>query len=163
MTGRIRKASQTLRIPQNEQGMAMVVALLMGVVLLAGTTGLMIRQMMARKLGAAESYSQLAESAALNGLNRIISDLNKDDRDNYTGFLLTLRNDPEQWGWSSPNMPTSEGSSGTQLVELCTPVDRFISAYPQGTEGDAAIIPINTTNIRADGIQEEIQEKQGAK
>ena len=85
--------------------MAMVMALLMGVVLLAGTTGLMIRQMMARKLGAAESYSQLAESAALNGLNRIISDLNKDDRDNYTGFLLTLRNDPEQWGWSSPNMP----------------------------------------------------------
>ena len=54
----------------------MVMALLMGVVLLAGATGLMIRQMMARKLGAAESYSQLAESAALNGLNRIISDLN---------------------------------------------------------------------------------------
>ena len=49
---------------ESEQGMAMVMALLMGVVLLAGATGLMIRQMMARKLGAAESYSQLAESAA---------------------------------------------------------------------------------------------------
>ena len=142
---------------ESEQGMAMVMALLMGVVLLAGATGLMIRQMMARKLGAAESYSQLAESAALNGLNRIISDLNKDDRDNYTGFLLTLRNDPEQWGWSSPNMPESADSSGTQLVELCTPVDRFISAYPQGIEGEAEIIPINSSNVRADGIKEKIQ------
>jgi hypothetical protein len=157
MTGRIRKVSQTSLVPQHEQGMAMVMALLMGVVLLAGATGLMIRQMMARKLGAAESYSQLAESAALNGLNRIISDLNKDDRDNYTGFLLTLRNDPEQWGWISPNMPSTADTSGTQLVELCTPVDRFISAYPQGTEGEAAIIPINTSNVRADGIKEEIQ------
>jgi hypothetical protein len=132
MTGRIRKVSQTSLVPQHEQGMAMVMALLMGVVLLAGATGLMIRQMMARKLGAAESYSQLAESAA-------------------------LRNDPEQWGWISPNMPSTADTSGTQLVELCTPVDRFISAYPQGTEGEAAIIPINTSNVRADGIKEEIQ------
>lgn len=151
------KPAQFSRFPEQEQGMAMIMALLMGVVLLAGATGLMIRQMMARKLGAAESYNQLAESAALNGLNRIISDLNKDDRDNYTGFLLTLRNDPEQWGWSSPNMPSTADTSGTQLVELCTPVDRFISAYPQGTEGEAAIIPINTSNVRADGIKEEIQ------
>ena len=157
MTRKTNKHTQKFSIPQQEEGMAMVMALLMGVVLLAGTTGLMIRQMMARKLGAAESYSQLAESAALNGLNRIISDLNKDDRDNYTGFLLTLRNDPEQWGWSFPNMPASADSSGTQLVELCTPVDRFISAYPQGTEGKAGIIPINTSNVRADGIKEEIQ------
>ena len=151
------KPPQSSRFPEQEQGMAMIMALLMGVVLLAGATGLMIRQMMARKLGAAESYSQLAESAALNGLNRIISDLNKDDRGNYTGFLLTLRNDPEQWGWSSPNMPSTADTSGTQLVELCTPIDRFISAYPQGTTGEAAIIPINTSNVRADGIKEEIQ------
>ena len=157
MTPKTTQYSRISQVPQEEKGMAMVMALLMGVALLAGATGLMIRQMMARKLGAAESYSQLAESAALNGLNRIISDLNKDDRDNYTGFLLTLRNDHEQWGWSSPNMPSTADTSGTQLVELCTPVDRFISAYRQGTEGEAAIIPINTTNIRADGIQEGIQ------
>ena len=133
--------------PEPEKGMAMVMAMLMGIVLLAGATGLMIRQMMARKLGAAESYNQLAESAALNGLNRIISDLNKDERENYTGFLLTLRNDSEQWGWSAPNMPATATSSGTQLVELCTPVERFIGAYPQGTEGEADIVPINTENI----------------
>ena len=157
MKSKIISTKNLLLFPDQEKGMAMVMALLMSVVLLAGATGLMIRQMMARKLGAAESYSQLAESAALNGLNRIISDLNKDDRDNYTGFLLTLRNDPEQWGWSSPNRPASADSSGTQLVELCTPVERFISAYPQGTKGEAAIIPINTSNVRADGIEEEIE------
>lgn len=150
---------QKLPFPsEHEKGVAMVMALLMGVVLIAGATGLMIRQMMARKLGAAESYNQLAESAALNGLNRIISDLNKDDRKNYTGFLLTLRNDPEQWGWESPNMPgATADETGTQLVELCTPVEPFISGYPEGTEGEAEIIPINTSNIRDDGIEREIE------
>ena len=75
---------------QAEEGMALLVAMLMGAVLLAGSSGLMIRQIMARKLGAAESYQQMAESAALSGLNRIIGDLNGNDRDNYTGFLLSL-------------------------------------------------------------------------
>ena len=49
----IRDCANNYRHPslqQQEQGMAMVMALLMGAVLLAGTTGLMIRQMMARKL-----------------------------------------------------------------------------------------------------------------
>ena len=140
-------------VHESEQGMAMVMALLMGVVLLAGTTALMIRQMTSRKLGAAESYNQLAESAALNGLNRIISDLNENDRDNYTGFLLTLRNDEAQWGWSSPNDP----EANTQLVELCTPVDKYIKAYPFGTDGEASPVQINAGNIRADGIAQEIE------
>ena len=75
-----------------EEGMALLVAMLMGTVLLAGSSGLMIRQIMARKLGSAESYQQMAESAALSGLNRIIGDLNRNDRNNYTGFLLSLNN-----------------------------------------------------------------------
>ena len=54
---------------KSEEGMTMVIALLMGTVLLAGTTGLMVRQIMARKLGASESYQQMAETAALNGFN----------------------------------------------------------------------------------------------
>ena len=141
-----------------EKGMAMIMALLMGFALVAGATGLLIRQMVARKLGAAESYNQLAESAALNGLNRIISDLNRDDRDNYTGFLLTLRNDSEQWGWSRPNMPETQNAPfGTELVELCTPVNRYISAYPDGTTGKADFVQINTSNIRDDGVDEDIE------
>ena len=50
--------------------------IMMGTLLIAGTT-LVLRPIMARKLGASESYQQLAENAAMNGLNRIISDLNK--------------------------------------------------------------------------------------
>jgi Tfp pilus assembly protein PilV len=80
------KSRQSYR---GEEGMAMVAALLMGVVLLAGTTGLMIRQLAARKLGAAESYQQMAESAALNGLNRILSDLNRDDSNHYRFFAIS--------------------------------------------------------------------------
>ena len=83
--------------------MAMVIALLMGIVLFAGGTGLMMRQLMARKLGASESYQQMAESAALNGLNRILSDLNRNDRNNYTGFLLSLNNDDDKRGWGVAN------------------------------------------------------------
>ena len=107
--------------------MTMVIALLMGTVLLAGTSGLMVRQIMARKLGASESYQQMAESAALNGLNRIISDINRDDRNNYTGFLLSLNNSEGQWGWAKPNTDDYE------LVELCTPVTKYTKAYPAQT------------------------------
>jgi hypothetical protein len=122
------KASNQRTIASGEKGMTMVIALLMGTVLVAGGTGLMMRQIMARKLGASESYQQMAESAALNGLNRIISDINRDDRDNYTGFLLSLNNSKGQWGWSSPN------SDNFELVELCTPVNKYIKAYPAQTE-----------------------------
>ena len=112
--------------PKEEQGMAMVIALLMGIVLFAGGTGLMMRQLMARKLGASESYQQMAESAALNGLNRILSDLNRNDRNNYTGFLLSLNNDEGKRGWGMAN------TEGNELVELCTPVTRYTTAYPSG-------------------------------
>ena len=59
--------------------MALLVAMLMGAVLACRELRLMIRQIMARKLGAAESYQQMAESAAPSGLNRIIGDLNRND------------------------------------------------------------------------------------
>ena len=44
--------------PQDEKGLSMVIALMMGMVLIAGVTGLMLRQLMSRKLGAAESYNK---------------------------------------------------------------------------------------------------------
>ena len=140
-------AFSNLTIPLQERGMAMVTALLMGVVLLAGTTGLMIRQLAARKLGAAESYQQMAESAALNGLNRILSDLNRDDSNHYTGFLLSLNNDEGRRGWATPN------TSGFQLVDLCTPVSKYISAYPLGSSDAPPEVAINTGTMRSDGVK----------
>ena len=138
-------------VPKQEKGMAMVIALLMGVALAAGATGLALRQIMARRLGASESYQQMAESAALSGLNRILSDLNRDDRNNYTGFLLTLNNDEGEWGWAKPN------SQGFELIELCTPVTQSIDAYPSTSSSDAPEIPINTGTMRNDGITGSIQ------
>ena len=66
-----RKNHSTYKVPEQERGLSMVLALMMGMVLIAGVTGLLLRQLMARKLGAAESYQQMAEMAALNGFNRI--------------------------------------------------------------------------------------------
>ena len=136
---------------QAEEGMALLVAMLMGAVLLAGSSGLMIRQIMARKLGAAESYQQMAESAALSGLNRIIGDLNGNDRDNYTGFLLSLNNSEGKNGWALPN------TEGFELVELCTPVTKYTKAFPAGTQDQAPEVIINQGTIRADGVPDDIQ------
>lgn len=134
-----------------EEGMALLVAMLMGTVLLAGSSGLMIRQIMARKLGSAESYQQMAESAALSGLNRIIGDLNRNDRNNYTGFLLSLNNSEGKNGWAFPN------TEGFELVELCTPVTKHTAAYPAGTEDQAPEVVINDGSIRSDGGSDDIQ------
>ena len=66
-------------VPQQEKGLSLVISLLMGMVLTAGISGLLVRQLMARKLAASESYQQMAETSALNGFNRILSELNEDD------------------------------------------------------------------------------------
>ena len=72
---------------EDEQGIALVISLLMGMLLITAATGLVVRQLTARKLGASESYQQMAETAASNGFNRIIAVLNNSDENNYRGFL----------------------------------------------------------------------------
>ena len=76
----------------DEQGVALLLALLIGMILIVGATGLMIRQLMERKLGANESYQQLAETAAVNGFNRILGKLNNIKPDEYLGFLYAVNN-----------------------------------------------------------------------
>jgi hypothetical protein len=67
----------TTRKPgNNDQGMALAIALLTGLLLLVATSGLMAKQIMQRRTGASESYKQLAELAASNGLNRILARMN---------------------------------------------------------------------------------------
>ena len=84
--------------PRSEQGLSMMTTVLMSALLLTGSTGLVIRQLMSRKLAAAESYQQMAENSALNGFNRILAALNKDDQSQYRGYLYTLSNN-ETEGW----------------------------------------------------------------
>lgn len=107
---------------KQEQGIAMVTTLLMGTVLLAGGTGLLTRILMSRKIGASESYQQMAETAALNGFNRILGTLNKNDPTDYRGYLLTLDNiEPSAasnpWPWESVALATNSGAP--PLQELC--------------------------------------------
>ena len=61
---------------KGEQGMAMAVAMLMGLMLTAASSGLIAKQLMLRRLGAAESYKQLAELAATSGMNRLLASMN---------------------------------------------------------------------------------------
>ena len=110
----------------------MLIALMMGMVLIAGVTGLLLRQLMGRKLGAAESYQQMAETAALNGFNRILSELNNNDNTAYKGYLFTLDHhggdidspESKQWGWNASNQ------TDFPLRELCTNRGQLPEAVP---------------------------------
>ena len=121
----ITKKHFTGKIPKQEQGLSMLIALMMGMVLMAGVTGLLLRQLMARKLGASESYQQMAEIAALNGFNRILSELNNDNG-TYKGYLLTLNHhegDPEisgseEWGWDITNQTNFPYVNHAQISQL---------------------------------------------
>ena len=103
-----------------EQGMAMVITMMMGLLLLAGASGLVARMVMGRKIGAAESYQQMAETAALNGFNRVLATLNNNDDQNYRGYYFQLDNhqgdpdvaDDERWHWAN--------ARNQNLEELCT-------------------------------------------
>ena len=139
-----KRASGTKGHP-GEEGMSMVIALMMGMILTAGVSGLMIRQLMARKLGAAESYQQMAETAALNGFNRILGELNSSE--SYKGYLYTLdhhEGDPDtpgsaQWGWKAVNQ------NDFPLKELCTDRSAFTQAVPSDGSNEGAPL-VDLTN-----------------
>ena len=140
--------SQYRKKPKQEQGLSLVLALMMGMVLIAGVTGLLIRQLTARKLAASESYQQMAETAALNGFNRILSELNADDENrldeengnSYKGYLFTLDHNggnneitgSEKWGWNATNR------EDFPLRELCTErgTNNVPNAAPKTELGD---------------------------
>ena len=132
------KNQSARKIPKQEKGLSMLIALMMGMVLMAGVTGLLLRQLMGRKLGAAESYQQMAETAALNGFNRILGELNNDDNTAYKGYLFTLdhhggdidSSGSEQWGWNASNQ------AEFPLRELCTNRSQMPKAVPaNGSNG----------------------------
>ena len=136
------KQSQT-----GEEGIALTISLLMGMLLITGATGLLIRQITARKLSASESYQQMAETAATNGFNRILAVLNNASTDDYRGYLFTENNEPDTWQWSKP-YNKSEFCAG----EIGLPT------YTDASGSDATLWPsspagftLNTTTLRGDG------------
>ena len=139
-----------------ETGFSIVIALMMGMVLMAGVTGLMLRQLMARKLSAAESFQQMAETAAVNGFNRILGEINNNDSNDYKGYLLTLDHhvgDPENpgseaWGWKQVNQKSFP------LRELCTDRRNATKAVPSdGIMSGRPFVDITTSSMsqRVDG------------
>lgn len=112
---RIRKTSQYLKTGSNqEQGIALVMALLMGTVLIGGATALMVRMIGARKLSSSESYQQLAEAAAVNGFNRILASMNASSRQSYLGYLYLISNEQSNNGtYTWDNLPS--------ISEPCAP------------------------------------------
>ena len=97
---------------KDEQGMALAIAMLMGLMLTAASSGLLTKQLMLRRLGAAESYKQLAEMAATSGMNRLLASMNTVDT-SEAGVDLTYlwelnqnanfsNSDPNQQQWDLP-------------------------------------------------------------
>ncbi|MCP4799658.1 MAG: hypothetical protein GY893_06865, partial [bacterium] len=129
---------------KEEQGISLLLALMMGLVLITGATGLLIRQQMTRKIGSSESYQQMAETAASNGFNRIISELNNDRPASYRGYLYAIENrclDPvdapaecepasDHYYWSllgSKAVPVGLG-------ELCANTSAGLPVHPEGSK-----------------------------
>ena len=126
----------------DEQGIALLLALLIGMILIVGATGLMIRQLMARKLGANESYQQLAETAAVNGFNRILGKLNNNKPDEYLGFLYAVNNREKE---GEPGLP----AAGYQWNLYATETPPLLPQLCTNTKGIT-----NTNGITWDPLQE---------
>jgi hypothetical protein len=139
----------------------MLIALMMGMVLMAGVTGLLLRQLMSRKLGAAESYQQMAETAALNGFNRILGELNNDNNAAYKGYLFTLDHHSgdidssgnKKWGWNASK------KDNFPLRELCTNRNQLPEAVPASasTEQPPHVALTQSTSSQRDDGKANIQ------
>ena len=152
---RLRKRQQAAK---QEQGMALAVAMMMGLMLTVASSGLLAKQMMLRRLGAAESYKQLAEMAATSGMNRLLASMNEVDTTEGGVDLTYLwelnqnanfsNSDPNQEEWDLP-----VASIRTKLNQPCHPMQDPSSAELGLFEGELA----NGANLRDDGRSTPVQ------
>lgn len=142
---------------KSEEGIALVMTMLLGATLLAGVSALMVRQLTARKLVASESYRQMAETAANNGLNQILSKLNDDNPDEYRGYLLGLSNVEDNSNSQNNFLWKKVTSNNPPLMhEICTDISKGLPSHPGGKDKmwptDAVKEQtIQGNSIRADG------------
>ena len=129
----LKASTRLLGRGNDEHGIALVMTMLLGATLLAGVSALMVRQLTARKLVASESYRQMAETAANNGLNQILSKLNNDHKDEYRGYLLGLSNvedtsnSQNNFLWKKVN-----GEQSPIFHEICTDTSKGLPNHPGG-------------------------------
>tara|TARA_B100000073_G_scaffold272608_1_gene232337 strand:- start:2824 stop:4557 length:1734 start_codon:yes stop_codon:yes gene_type:complete len=154
------RSNSTSRIKvQHEQGITLVMALMLGMALMTGISGLLARQLMSRRLSAKESYQQMAESAANNGLNRILGELNNPNPNQNRGFLFTLDNRENlneanngfHWQRINSNQPPlfSEVCLDTSIGLPQAPNNRPSEFWPTT---EVALENTNSPSMRDDGI-----------
>ena len=127
----LKASTRLLGRGNDEHGIALVMTMLLGATLLAGVSALMVRQLTARKLVASESYRQMAETAANNGLNQILSKLNNDHKDEYRGYLLGLSN-VEDTSNSQNNFLWKKVNTEQSPIfhEICTDTSKGLPNHP---------------------------------
>jgi hypothetical protein len=130
----VKASPQLIGRSKDEQGIALVMTMLLGATLLAGVSALMVRQLTARKLVASESYRQMAETAANNGLNQILSTLNDNNKENYRGYLLGLSN-VEDTSNSKNNFLWKKVNTKQSPIfhEICTDTSKGLPVHPGGS------------------------------
>ncbi|WP_037990806.1 hypothetical protein [Synechococcus sp. CC9616] len=134
-------------LQKEEQGVSLVISLLMGVILITGVTGLLIRQIAAKKSASSESYQQMAEIAASNGFNRILAVLNNASTAEYRGFLFTEDNEPDSWIWNTP-YEKGQYCSGLAGLPIYTDASGSTEApWPVSPDG----YKLNEESMRGDG------------
>lgn len=146
---------------KDEEGIALVLVLLLGFLLIAGSNALLVRKLVERKVGAFASYQQMAENAAISGFNHILSQLNNPYPTQYKGYLYQIDNLPEgdrEW----TNINNTDASKAIELEEICTPTlgSAALPEHPnEGKTWPIDLVPLanNTSDteftLRDDGSQ----------
>ena len=146
-------------ISAQENGLTLVMALMLGMVLMTGVSGLLARQLMSRRLSAKESYQQMAEAAANNGLNRILGELNNPAPEQNRGFLFTLDNreninEPNN-GFSWERLNTKQPPN---FSEICLNTSIGLPEHQNDKEGsfwpttEVGLEKSDSPSMRDDGI-----------
>ena len=144
---------------KDESGIAILLALMLGLVLSAGASALLINQLYSKRLISSESYQQISEAAALNGFNRILALLNNRDKDQYRGFLFTIDNQENTSaadnGFTWLNL---KDNSKLNLEEICTNTTIGMPEHPIASSAwPTNEIPFHTSDSKI--FREDLQGK----
>jgi hypothetical protein len=128
--------------------MALPVALIIGALLLVASAGLLVKLMMLRSAGAAESYKQLAELASGNGLSRVLAKLN-DTQTTDISYLWRLSQDEQLDSVGSPLQQWDLGETALRplMEQPCAPINLTTDTKSILKGGDLS----NGANLRSDG------------
>ncbi|MFM1899435.1 MAG: hypothetical protein RLZZ216_11 [Cyanobacteriota bacterium] len=139
---------------EQASGLALPIALITGSILLIASAGLAAKLLMQRRTGATESYKQIAELAASNGLNRILAALNatEDDDISYLWHLNQSENNPI-FGAEKRQWELSEEQLRPAMEQPCYPLNMTESRRRELLAG-SMMAP--GESLRSDGREEKL-------